>query len=276
MFESVGRLLQRIVILLGHWATVASIFVQHLINRDGSAAIEVERRDSSRVSISRLRSYNVQHDADRDHLEPQTVLFRPSSRCRQPDGQSQSEQTSLNRPGSEHLVDAHRLKVQERFRLFPSKPDEYPPTSHLEDGPVIARLNSRSISYYVTSKAFIKREPHPDELGDDIYGRPVVNPYIQNRLRNEAAALRLIAERTTIPVPKVLGLWEENGLVHLKTALTNGAVELEDVDTDKHSKAIERITSQLEEDVLPHLRLLRRNTLGSADADLPVIPPRWL
>ncbi|CAK7266800.1 hypothetical protein SEPCBS57363_002276 [Sporothrix epigloea] len=94
------------------------------------------------------------------------------------------------------------------------------------DGPVLAASINMYASYYFTKNVFIKRQPHKDELGLDIYGQPVVNPYIAERIRNEAAALRFISEHTTIPVPKLLGSWEENGLVHLKTEMVHRAVEL--------------------------------------------------
>ncbi|KAG6114796.1 hypothetical protein E4U14_001216 [Claviceps sp. LM454 group G7] len=84
---------------------------------------------------------------------------------------------------------------------------------------------SEQISYYYTTKVFVKRQPHADELGLDGYGNPAVIPYIADRLRNEAAVLQFVAKHTTIPVPEFLDLWEENGLVHLKTALVENAVE---------------------------------------------------
>lgn len=84
-------------------------------------------------------------------------------------------------------------------------------------------------------------------------------------MRNEAAALRFIAERTTVPVPETLDLWEENSLGYLKTALVEGAVKLGVVDTRKYSEAIDRITSHLEEEILSQIRYIRRNILGSSD-----------
>ncbi|KAG5913332.1 hypothetical protein E4U61_007071 [Claviceps capensis] len=80
-----------------------------------------------------------------------------------------------------------------------------------------------------------------DELGLDGYGNPAVCPYIADRLRNEAAVLQFIAKHTTIPVPEFLDLWEENGLVYLKTALVESAVELRHVDESLLSEAIMRV-----------------------------------
>ncbi|KAG6148720.1 hypothetical protein E4U37_007338 [Claviceps purpurea] len=152
--------------------------------------------------------------------------------------------------------------------------DRFRPSFTLADGDGIATLVIPQISYYYTTKVFVKRQPHTDELGLDIYGNPAVNPYIADRLRNEAAVLQFVAKHTTIPVPEFLALWEENGLVHLKTALVENGIELRNVDESLFSTAIMSVTAQLESDILPQLRRLRRNFMGSPDPELPVIPPR--
>ncbi|KIH91034.1 hypothetical protein SPBR_02053 [Sporothrix brasiliensis 5110] len=113
-------------------------------------------------------------------------------------------------------------------------------------------------------------------MGMDIYGNPVVIPYINNRLRNEAAALQFISEHTTIPVPKFLGLWEEHGLVYLKTAMVKDAVELQHVDEARLPTAVEKVTAQLEAEIIPQLQRLRRNFIGSANPELPVVVPHLL
>ncbi|KAG5996994.1 hypothetical protein E4U52_005263 [Claviceps spartinae] len=94
--------------------------------------------------------------------------------------------------------------------------DRFRPSFTPADGDEIATLVIPQISYYYTTKVFIKRQPHADEMGLDGFGDPAVNPYIADRLRNEAAVLRFVDKHTTVPVPKFLDLWEENGLVHLK------------------------------------------------------------
>lgn len=95
-----------------------------------------------------------------------------------------------------------------------------------------------------------------------------------DRLRNDAAMLRFLAENTTILVPKCLRLWTENGLVHLKTAILDAGVELNHVEKSRLSAAVVEVTAQLESDILPQLHSLRRDTLESPDPNLPVIPPR--
>ncbi|KAG6286154.1 hypothetical protein E4U45_008563 [Claviceps purpurea] len=152
--------------------------------------------------------------------------------------------------------------------------DRFRPSFTAADGDEIATIVTRPISYYYTTKVFVKRQPHTDELGLDGYGNPAVNPYIADRIRNEAAVLQFVAKHTTIPVPKFLDLWEENGLVHLKTALVENGIELRNVDESLLSTAIMSVTAQLESDILPQLRRLRRNSMGSPNPELPMLPPR--
>lgn len=164
----------------------------------------------------------------------------------------------------------------EDYQAAYSLVDRFRPSFTPADGADIAKIISRSISYYYTTKVFVKRQPHKDELGMDIYGNPAINPYIADRLRNEAAALQFIAKHTTIPVPEFLHLWEDNGLVYLKTALVENAVELKHIDESLLPMAVMSVTAQLESDILPQLRRLRRNFMGSPNPELPVIPPRRL
>lgn len=130
------------------------------------------------------------------------------------------------------------------------------------------------ISYYVTERAFIKRQPHTNELGLDMYGNPAVSPYSANRLRNEAAVLRYLRAKTTIPVPELLDVQTMNGLVYLKMAWVSGAVELHDIPAARMDAAIAAVSAQLESQVFPQLRNLRSNRMGSPDPELLTIPPR--
>jgi len=82
--------------------------------------------------------------------------------------------------------------------------------------------------------------------------------------------LKFIASTTTIPVPKFLDLYEENGLLHLKTERVSG-MSLDDIASEA---VIIHVANYLESYVLPQLLELRHHTIGSADATLPVIPPR--
>ncbi|KAK3324031.1 hypothetical protein B0T19DRAFT_443470 [Cercophora scortea] len=76
--------------------------------------------------------------------------------------------------------------------------DKFPPRLNPEDGTLVATLISPQISYYFTTKVFIKRQPHRDELGLDINGDPLLIPYIADRLRIEAAALQIGREANAV------------------------------------------------------------------------------
>ncbi len=144
----------------------------------------------------------------------------------------------------------------------------------MSDGNLVSKLITSTISYYVTENVLIKRQPHPSELGNDMYGDPVINPYIADRLRNEAVVLRYLRETTTIPVPEVLDLQTTNGLVYLKTSWIEGAIELGRVPAQNIENAVREVSRQIESEILPQLRNLRSNRMGSPDADLPIIPPQ--
>ncbi|RCI07397.1 hypothetical protein L249_1365 [Ophiocordyceps polyrhachis-furcata BCC 54312] len=197
------------------------------------------------------------------------LAWRPSER---PDIKEVLE--SKMEPIGRHLqtIQQHAQEFQSAFPLI----DRFPPSFAPADGPQMAKFIAPFMSYYYTTKVFVKRQPHQDELGLDMYGNPVIYPYIADRLRNEAAVLQFIAKHTTIPVPALLDLWEDNGLVYLKTALVRDGIELRHVDEALLSTATESVTAQLESDIFPQLRRLRRNFMGSPDLKLPVIPPRRL
>ncbi|EGX92308.1 Protein kinase-like domain [Cordyceps militaris CM01] len=177
---------------------------------------------------------------------------------------------------SQTVVPSHRDVLCEEYAEYQSRnafADKFPPTLTASDGRLISKLITSTISYYVTERVMIKRQPHPSELGMDIYGNPVVNPYIADRLRNEAAVLRYLRATTTLPVPEVLDLQEANGLVYLKTSWIEGAIELARVPAERMEAAVTIVSSQLESEILPQLRKLRSHRMGSPDADLPIIPP---
>ena len=115
------------------------------------------------------------------------------------------------------------------------------------------------MSYYFTSKVIIKRQRTQDEIGSNIRGKPIIIPHLADRLRNEAAVLRFLAEHTTIPVPKALDLWIANDVVHLKMSLApmNG-IQLAQVEESLRPAAIAKVTEQLETQIFPQLRKFRK------------------
>ncbi|KAF1812882.1 hypothetical protein P152DRAFT_513907 [Eremomyces bilateralis CBS 781.70] len=172
---------------------------------------------------------------------------------------------------SPHLRALHELSesIRANDQYIPEK---YPP-HFSQDDPLLVSYKLTLTTYYFTQHTFIKRQNHPDEIGNNIYGDSIVVLLVPERLRNEAATLKLIAAETTIPVPTLLGIYEENGLVHLKTSLApNDAILLDDVDPADQETAITEVDKQIQSTILPQLRDLRRNFVGSVDVNLPVIP----
>lgn len=119
----------------------------------------------------------------------------------------------------------------------------------------------------------IKRELHEEEL----IRRPngdVLRPFwAKERLQNEAATLQFLSKATTLPVPKCR-LYTKNGLVHLETTRIKNGVLLEEVDEATRPAAVVAVDRQMENSILPQLRSLRRNSIGSVDSNLPVFPPQ--
>jgi len=119
----------------------------------------------------------------------------------------------------------------------------------------------------------VKRELREDEL-TRISPTDVFYPYWRKeRLRNEAATLDFIASNTSIPVPdcKLLAI---DGLLHLETERITNGILLKEVEENSKAAAIRAVERQMESDILPQLRSLRRNYIGSVDSELPVFPPQ--
>ncbi|KAF1347221.1 kinase-like protein [Lizonia empirigonia] len=132
------------------------------------------------------------------------------------------------------------------------------------------RWKSHERQYTLTDSAFTKSELPEEELPISQATQQKVYPrWSRERLQNEAATLKFIASRTSIPVPKFLGLYEENGLLHLKTERAAG-IPLDDLASDTATK---HVADCLVSSILPQLRQLRHHTTGSIDATLPLIPP---
>lgn len=120
----------------------------------------------------------------------------------------------------------------------------------------------------------VKRELKEDELARDRFGAVLFYPYWRReRLRNEAATLHFIASNTSIPVPH-FKLYTKDGLLHLETARITNGILLKEVGHDAKAAAIEAVEDQMQSTILPQLRSLRRNHIGSVDAGLPVFPPQ--
>lgn len=104
----------------------------------------------------------------------------------------------------------------------------------------------------------------------------IIEPYWYNeRLRNEAASLQYIKERTTIPVPEAR-LYEENGGLCLELSRLPG-VKMVDVmahaGPEKCELIIKSVNEQLESWILPEMHKFKRHFIGSVDESIPTFPP---
>jgi hypothetical protein len=124
--------------------------------------------------------------------------------------------------------------------------------------------------YTLTDLTFTKSELPEDELPiSQKTGERVQPRWSQGRLKNEAATLKFITAKTSIPAPKLIGLYEEDGLLCLQTERATGVL-LEEL---RSNVAVTHVTESLRSSILPQLRSLRHHAIGSVDASLPLIPP---
>ena len=158
-------------------------------------------------------------------------------------------------------------------------------TTMADDCPV-----SPDIRYLKTETSFIKRDLADYERIRRKDGSIITRRWIEERLYNEAAALRLVAEKTTIPVPKVIGVGkDDNGLAYLETELLpgidleriahqcrmqEGELHVEEGPCEQCGSIAKKKTERfIVEEVLPQLEKLRHTTTG---LDGFVLPPPWI
>ncbi|KAF2731200.1 aminoglycoside phosphotransferase [Polyplosphaeria fusca] len=102
----------------------------------------------------------------------------------------------------------------------------------------------------------------------------VLRPFwAKERLQNEAATIEYVASKTAIPVPKCR-LYTKDGLLHLETERITNGVLLEDIEEGSRLGAVTAVNEQINSIILPQLRSLRRDYIGSVDSSLPVFPPQ--
>jgi tRNA A-37 threonylcarbamoyl transferase component Bud32 len=146
------------------------------------------------------------------------------------------------------------------------------------------------VCYTLTASTFTKRNLDDSERKKRKDGSLITRSWDVERIKNEAAALRLVQTETSIPVPEVLEVGEDNlGRAYLKTERIPGISLEEIIDqcrfplTKRHvnngpceecSSIAERNAEQfIKERVFPQLRRLRSSTTGLNDF---VIPPPWI
>ncbi|KAJ6781712.1 hypothetical protein PWT90_05717 [Aphanocladium album] len=119
------------------------------------------------------------------------------------------------------------------------------------------------------------RELRPSEhLLQD--GKSIAPCWFAERLRNELAVTDFLRANTTLPIPKSR-LYTDGGLLHLERERIPNGICLHDfiykVGRPAREAAIKAVDAQLKEHVLPQLRALRSNRVGSVDESIPVFPP---
>ncbi|KAG7287206.1 hypothetical protein NEMBOFW57_006711 [Staphylotrichum longicolle] len=125
----------------------------------------------------------------------------------------------------------------------------------------------------------------------NVKGETISRLYDKERILNHAAALQLIAAKTTIPVPKLLGFGENpDGTAWIEIERTHGGIWLDLVHDQcrmppgkKHAPGgecfeCERIAEAnarryIEDEILPQLESLRSDTTGLNGV---VVPPLWI
>ncbi|KAF2864752.1 kinase-like domain-containing protein [Massariosphaeria phaeospora] len=134
-------------------------------------------------------------------------------------------------------------------------------------------LHSSERHYILTENIFTKRELQRNEFPTNIKTGLVVTPrWSRERLQNEAAALQYITSETSIPVPQFIDLFDHNGVLHLQTKRVRGT-PLDEIDKASAPTAVKCVNAYMESTVLPQLRKLRHNTLGSVNRHLPLLLP---
>ncbi|KAL1845357.1 hypothetical protein VTK73DRAFT_626 [Phialemonium thermophilum] len=82
--------------------------------------------------------------------------------------------------------------------------------------------------YYHADGAFIKRSLRPDEWQTNpVDGTLVIPRFGNERVRNEAAAMRFVASETSIPLPRLYGCFEDGGAVYLVMEYIDGVTASE-------------------------------------------------
>lgn len=100
--------------------------------------------------------------------------------------------------------------------------------------------------YFKTNSTWVKRSLRPSEWQINPFNGTLVVPKLgKERLLNEAAAMRFIAEKTSIPVPKLYGCFGDDEAVYLVMEYIEGVSWLNLSSTkgrllNKSSKAISR------------------------------------
>lgn len=122
--------------------------------------------------------------------------------------------------------------------------------------------------YFHVDSSWIKRSLRPSEWQTNPFAGNVFVPRLGNdRILNEAAAMRFIAENTDIPIPKLHGCFEDDGAVYLVMEYVEGVTM--DTLAPEQRKVVE---AELEHH-LETLRGLKSDAWGGPDGTVGFTRP---
>ncbi|KAI6265413.1 hypothetical protein MCOR26_010749, partial [Pyricularia oryzae] len=100
--------------------------------------------------------------------------------------------------------------------------------------------------YFRVGNIWIKRNLRPAEWQiHPVNGNIIVPLFGKERLQNEAATLQYIAKNTNIPIPKLIGSFEDDGAVYLITEHVEG-VQMNKLDQDQRKKVEKEVEFHLQ------------------------------
>lgn len=145
--------------------------------------------------------------------------------------------------------------------LLSSPPSSAPPSPNISNFLLNPPLEEECYTetperkYYKKDNWFAKRSLRPSEYWEGPHGL-IVPRAGKERIENEAASLQYIYEKTNIPVPKVYGAFELDGVYWLITEYIKG-VDLAELSEEKKLPVLEELEGHL-----LTLQSLKSNVMG--------------
>ena len=134
----------------------------------------------------------------------------------------------------------------------------------------LMRWRTMERDYSMTRFVFTKREFCKDERIKKADGSIYEPPWSRERLQNEEAALEFIGSETSIPVPRVVRSYIDNGAFTLETTVIPG-ISVDELEGEDKYLATIKIKYFVERTMLPQLKHLKSEFTGSL-LDHLVIP----
>ena len=130
---------------------------------------------------------------------------------------------------------------------------------------MVLKLLQERKHYNLRQKVWLKRCLRPQEYFTNINAEPIIPFMSKARLMNEVACLDYIAQNTTIPVPTVLGAFEDAGAYYILLSFVPG-VEMAEL-TEDEKGVVQR---ELQKHIAT-LRALKSRRVGGPSGI--VVPP---